>query len=622
MKVLNLEMKDFRNHESNFMIFDKINVFVGKNNAGKSSINAAIRAALVGDSEWTNKKSTSGLVRHGQNEASVEVELNELGLLKRIIKAKGGNDVYLNGGKLPDAEVIKELKTDLNIDYDILACVLDSYKFMNMKPDDQKDFLFAVTGARLDAQKIIDCMENPSQRAKDEVVKVIGNQIILNIEVLDKIYKDFSASRKAEKSKLSATKMELENIQKVDDNGADLVKIKEEIEKLQKEREKLITAVALIDEKNKNKEKFTKYLEAANKNIQALEKELPKNVSISDMEEKIFDLVTEINQLESDLREKKTAYKIYQDQTTGLESVLNKLSTPICPLSDKLVCKTDKTAIENDLKKQLENNKKEILCLKEDSDKIIKILEDKKKETDILRKQINLMADYDRYIGEKKAFEEEIKKIKVESKTDLEKNIKQVEDLIAKQEVVKTEKEAFVKYKAKLEVLTKQYAEQVENVAFFEYMVKEFSPKGVKTKVLESIMAPVEKHCNEVLKRLTNDAYSITIDLSNGFEILIQNKSGVVEYNYLSKSEKLRIGFVIQDAINKLTNADVLIIDDIETLDADNMNLFFDLLNKIKDEYDSIFISFTVNDTNSPVINQLKGLKDTKIFEVKDGKVS
>jgi hypothetical protein len=173
--------------------------------------------------------------------------------------------------------------------------------------------------------------------------------------------------------------------------------------------------------------------------------------------------------------------------------------------------------------------------------------------------------------------------------------------------------------KAEADHLSQQLAQTEEQVQLYEYLVKEFSPKGVKTRILQQIISPIETYCNEKLAVLTNHSYRVKFELNNGFEVLVENQNGIINLNSLSNSEKMRLGIIFQDAINSLTGVRILFIDNAEILDAENTNLLLELLETVKDNYDSVFIIMTNED--KMVLTSLKKISESKVFFVEGGVV-
>lgn len=619
MKIGNLELKNFRNHASTFMVFDKLNFIFGRNNAGKSTIKQALEYALTGENEYIpGGKNAKEQIRFGEDSAFVEAEIEELGTLKRIIKVKG-NEVELNSNRIPDKEVLKEIEDVFGVDYDTLSCVINSSKFINMSPNDQKDFLFRLSGAKLDPDKVLDFMKNPSDKAK-EVVKERLSQSSISIETFDNLYKEFYATRKQVKKNRDALKAKREALGTVPDtSGVDIAGVNQKLNELTNEREKLLSQIAVAEEQKKQKGRLNDELAKINDRIAQIEKEIDPNCQVAEAEETIFGYVSEINEAQKEKEKHLVAQNVLESQTQSLKGILGKLDTDVCPLSDKLVCKTDKSVLTNDLKKQIAANEKEIAVHQKAVLECTQKITDLTQKKEHLEKQVQLNVELDTLKERQKTIVDQVAAIVIPDTQALINRKAEIEEYIKNlQDDINTHNN-WVNNKKQADELDKELKEAEAEVELYEYLVEEFSPKGLKSRILQKIILPIENYCNQILAKLT-DGYTLGFMFDDGFDIIVKNINGVIKLNSLSTSEKLRVGIVFQDAINQLTGARLLFIDDAEILDEENMKLLLELIGQIQDNYDSIFVIATADD-KSYCKNIVQGLPNTKVFFVEDGNV-
>ncbi|HQD77163.1 MAG TPA: AAA family ATPase, partial [Bacillota bacterium] len=87
MKINRLIIENFRNHKKTEINMERINFFAGHNNAGKTSILAAIEWALTGRCIWTDKagRGAADLVRQGEKQAAVALDVEGLGVVVRSL---------------------------------------------------------------------------------------------------------------------------------------------------------------------------------------------------------------------------------------------------------------------------------------------------------------------------------------------------------------------------------------------------------------------------------------------------------------------------------------------------------------------------------------------------------
>ena len=105
-----------------------VTLFAGKNGAGKSSLQEAIRMAMTGESVRVGlKKDYGALVTEGQESGFVEVET-----------ADASYSVVLPSGK------------GLHSENPMLPFVLDAQRFARMDDKERRTFLFGLMGVKLD----------------------------------------------------------------------------------------------------------------------------------------------------------------------------------------------------------------------------------------------------------------------------------------------------------------------------------------------------------------------------------------------------------------------------------------------------------------------------------------
>jgi hypothetical protein len=130
MKLTNLSIQNFLGAQSVDVALGKpITIFAGKNGAGKSSIQEAIRMALTGESVRVSLKKDYGqLVTDGQKSGFSEVEID------------GSTRVFVT---LPDGKTTPATEYVAPV---ALPYVLDAQRFSKSTPNDRRAFLFGLMG--------------------------------------------------------------------------------------------------------------------------------------------------------------------------------------------------------------------------------------------------------------------------------------------------------------------------------------------------------------------------------------------------------------------------------------------------------------------------------------------
>jgi exonuclease SbcC len=90
LKINSLSIENFRSHKKTEINLDRINFFAGGNNAGKTSILAAIEWALTGHCLWTDRagRGAADLVRQGEKCTAVALDVAGLGAVIRSLPLK------------------------------------------------------------------------------------------------------------------------------------------------------------------------------------------------------------------------------------------------------------------------------------------------------------------------------------------------------------------------------------------------------------------------------------------------------------------------------------------------------------------------------------------------------
>jgi exonuclease SbcC len=135
--------------------------------------------------------------------------------------------------------------------------------------------------------------------------------------------------------------------------------------------------------------------------------------------------------------------------------------------------------------------------------------------------------------------------------------------------------------------------------------------------MLARIIGRLQELVNSRLSMLTAGKYSIEFKIAKDFEILVTAGDATTSLALLSDSERMRVGIVLQDALNGLTGMRLMIIDAAEMLDPENKQLLIGMLLQIRDDYDTIIVISTLGET------QLKnpGIPGLSVYLVEDGTV-
>lgn len=446
--------------------------------------------------------------------------------------------------------------------------------------------------------------------------------------------------------------------------GYTIEEMVETVSRLDQERSELAKKSGEYSITLKQKNEYISRLKAIKEEIVELSQTEILDIPVDDAKASIECLKEQLNLTTEEYNNQNVEIRVLKTKIDTTQSIINKLESADnkCPLSDLLVCKTDKSPLINELKMELENDSKILsqkesvvrgiqeeiergqkeLTILENTVKIVPLIKRLENEREELENKINAIAITDEDIVE---LNNRIKLLQLKLTTinniaefneklnNLEKRYEKIEvseeelnDIVEKIAVldreIKDRKDQILNLEMKekqfkeFDQLSQAYEKKELELDVLEYLVKEFGPNGMKNRLLREKMGPIEDIANMRLAILTNGMYSMRFDLEDGFQLLINNGHADLPIRYLSESEKIRIGIIMQDALNSLTKARLLIIDNLEILDNENKDLFMDLVEEISQNYDTVLIALTTEEFD------MKMLPNMKVFKVEDAVVT
>lgn len=159
---------------------------------------------------------------------------------------------------------------------------------------------------------------------------------------------------------------------------------------------------------------------------------------------------------------------------------------------------------------------------------------------------------------------------------------------------------------------TNRIAHEKEDVVMFtkelvdyNILLKAFSRDGISSHILENILPELEKEANNILSEIMQEAFYIKFKIQkktksdkikDTFDIMICDDDIEREFASYSGGEKVRISVAIRLAISQLlsrslgVNLKFLLIDELEYLDSDGLDRFINIIEKLKEQFDTILI--------------------------------
>jgi tetratricopeptide (TPR) repeat protein len=295
--------------------------------------------------------------------------------------------------------------------------------------------------------------------------------------------------------------------------------------------------------------------------------------------------------------------KVLESNISSFKKILSMLETNGCPISDKLICTTDKTVVTSEIEESIASTDKMVVALNE---KLNLALKKEAEAYSTLKEHEAAFALY-----QKKLLK--LQQIEMLEKADVKEPVNvDVSDLelLQKKSAMLSEE---LERARKLEESQKAQDECERlsvTIAMYNEIIEALSPKnGVRQKMLESSAKPLTSHLNDSLGNIL-PGKCVMVDASDGFKVKVGDIGSVYKYDFsaASSSEQARIALAMFNMLNSLSGFRVLMLDNLDVFDAKSLEHVFDFVqsNEVLDNYDSIFLAGIDNDQLKDVTSRLK----------------
>lgn len=649
MKINTLRLANFRNHGQSDLNLDKLNFFVGHNNAGKSSLLAAIEWGLTGKCMWTDKagRGAADLVRQGEKQASVALEVEGMGGILRTMPPHSLQVGRSAGVIEGQAAILNHLQTD----EDNLRIALNAAAFLSLSQAEQRSFLFGAYGLNFTAELVAGQLVSwlTSNGHSEETAAKLAEQakawypanMTGGPEVLDVMEKRAKELRRDLKKDKQRTETALEDLTMTIQGlgqraGTDqLPEMKDTLVKLRARRDELLKQSGGKDVQAR-REKLQSGIQALVEKITGVRAKGQELVAqLKDLGEPVEDtLADQIKTLHSRMN-------AHRNQASAVESRLKTLTEAAqalvaanrrCPLAPGVIqCALTAKQVE----KILANISQEQNAAKEELTRIeawtqetateLSALEKKQQDNQIRAKQYVLLQGeiktqrvlLDQFTADKAALEQELAslpKTEFDQAANLTDHISHLDKQIQAVETEVNKLKETAKLNHRLQELKDEVKSLTAEISDLETLVKALGPEGLRKKLLAGILGDFLGRVNDRLAKLTDGAYQISL----AEDIFCRANGGpLLPIKLLSKSEQLRVGIAISEALSAKAGLRFLAIDEADMLDQGNRDLLTGLLLDLTEEYDQILVCTTVGDVQP----QNPNLPGVKMFWVEEGKV-
>ena len=613
MKIKSISVENFRGiqrFEHEFK--NKVTVITGKCGKGKSSFLDAVRFPL------TNILPENP-VKDGYMTAKVkEVCENEDGdsiVIEKEIERPSKVSTLISGRKVGTSVTKKFIESETDVNSELIKMTTSSEILANLKPS---DFASIFLTESVERKTLEDLLEICNKQETPERLKIQINDGVFNNKNLPpdaiKYFNEFFLDKEFSLETISKAFEEAKNKRKevnaicksLEKDAKDFVsmtEIKEDEGKLNKRLEELIGFEKNNDsyyERVKAYNSAVKLKNETEKRIVSCDLEIQTNKSV---EPNMKDLETLENELKNKTKEVSNLMAVKKtlvDSKLRTEKTISELDKPVCPISAKICCTTDKSPFKKELLESISDIENSI---KLSDENIVK----SQSEINELNSKIKIFYENRENWNKKMNFINEKERL---SKMQIEIPEKPEEISITSYSAEKANVIAELNKIKKYKEMQKKYNEFWKNKREYNvlnFIVKSLDIKGpVVSDFIRTLVEPIEDVCNERATVLKT-GMKVKLLVKDGLTMLFQlgELKPFLPYTSLSAGEKILAIVLMTDLVNLFSGSGFLIIDDTDHLDEDSFEVLLKFVTDkdIQEQYDNIIIS-SVN--HSDIVNKIK----------------
>ncbi len=463
-------------------------------------------------------------------------------------------------------------------DYRVL---LNPRAFSELTPVEQTQFILGQLSFTMSLKSLIKIAKFDIEE-EIMLTQKIGDLENISLDMINQLYNEFYDERKVLKAECQILK------EKLNDSVPRPLKSIEELDT----QLKTITSEEVEYE---NHLKAIRNYEAAVSRIETIKKQIDENKNLlSDLES-----VTEVSESEMDAVRKLVAsideriracrdnVQMLKREVSINESLKEKLLANKCPLSDKITCQTDKTSMIDDISVIINAAKSNISKGEID----IENAESEKKDAAERLKSL----EYNQKQWEKKlSILKEIKFLQdnMPELPDKPKTVEKV-DFALKIESINRQRRLVILYEEQ-ENNRRILKEKEMFLTIKNNIVEALKPKGiVRCAIIKQVVDKLQDFAKKRLN-LLNPEYDIRIEMDEVISFMCKTEESEQfrPFQALSGGEKICFSVVIFNMLRQLTDGKILILDDLDRLDADAFRKLSRMIGDISGEYNTIICGF------------------------------
>lgn len=578
---------------------NKITVLTGNNGKGKTTVTELIRYGLTGTLP-------ENPITSGEEELQVEVKLASGTCFTRSVHETKPSKITVCGKSSTLKNLSELLESETGVRQSVAKIVSSADVVSNMKPEELGQLFLSYIPEELDFDTVTSYIPGITPDAVVELSQILpGMPENFGTNTLSEAYDAFMEIRKETKRERDACK-----IRAAAYVGEPPTKKLSDVEKELEEIMKLEGAKDAYIAQEKAYKQAVELAERQKSEIDRLQKEIDMNKATKPNENTLKSIQEKAKECSSEIIETEKLITMLENMLEVLNKTVEDLDKPVCPISSKLICSTDRTYVKDELLVTIKDNEEGLAYQKDKNKKLHKLMESFEQQEEEYRKNV---SGYEKKIA------------LIQQLNNLQKNPiivpakpSQVtfEDCSEAKEKVKKEMERIKLYETteKEKALLETFEKRVQT---YDLIVNVLAPKGI---VMESItrhyISIFEGICNNRAKALKPD-FLIKFVYEDGVKVYCQPKANAefLPYANLSQGEKAVTLFLLLDMLNALSGLNILILDDLEKLDKNMFDSLISLISDttVQDDYDHIILCAVDHEDTVKTIQKLNNVQWIKM---------
>lgn len=569
MKINKLKIENFKGVNNLSVIPGQFTAFVGKNGSGKTSVLEALRSAI-------NGKTPSEHISVGKVYTQLSLDVDRLGVIERFWQRGKAVKNTLNHRNTTQKSIGTSLQSLYGFNPSTVDIMSSGEVVEQMLGADFAKYILSFVKNDMDIDKLCALCGLSADAEAELRMCLPAAPDVITLEDIAEAYQNYYDCRAGAKAVYEAESGKAKYTGIVPKNSSK--KIMDDIASVSKQAGAISAAVVAYKDSKKAAEANAAQIKSLEEQIAKLPAKKPSPVELKSLQEQLKIL----KELDKTLSAEIVSHR---DGIARTKKILAALDSSVCPISNKLVCTTDKTSVRGELEAYAAELEEKIKVAEESQKGTLAKISSAEESIENLKRKA---AEY----STKLALIEQLEAAKSVKLTVREKpDDSALPRLEAAMSALNKELSLATAYEAAKEAERKAAAAKIQYDIYAE-LVTLLSPKGgARQKVLEHNLAPLEAYINKkgvsVLPK-----YTIRLDATDGFNVLFVDSDGnVIPFDNLSTGERIRAVYLLTDMLNALNGYRILIVDNLDGLDSEALN---DLLNVIidnADDYDHVFVA-------------------------------